>query len=296
MAKVAAELGELSVAARRYLRLVEPTDAGDGKRSAPTRWTTLEDLQQASNCLSRAALKDVRGSGEAGCTADAKRDLLRAVDLGRRAVDLSPEGESWGILAGALKRLAIVETGEERARRIGQAAAAYQRRLLLEPDGTTGAGHASVGIDEPYTRHNAAQLALLLDRGAVVEIAPAARVEPTPTIVDQRVSSYKDYWEAATFGDELLTRMLAANDRDGAAHLGDLMVAAYERAFASRSTWKERSSTFTHLCDLLDLLPEGDDRRDCLREAIGRLGDWESTYVDNEVGATSQRSGTEEER
>ena len=61
------------------------------------------------------------------------------------------------------------------------------------------------------------------------------------------------------------------------------MIAAYEQAFGSRSTWRERASSIDHLCDLRDLLDEDDDRCASITEAIAALERWER---DNWTGGT----------
>ncbi len=58
------------------------------------------------------------------------------------------------------------------------------------------------------------------------------------------------------------------------------MIAAYEKAFGSRSTWRERASSIDHLCDLRDLLDEQDDRCARLCEAITSLDRWERDNLD----------------
>ena len=66
-------------------------------------------------------------------------------------------------------------------------------------------------------------------------------VAPTPSTSGAKVD----------VGDRALTRLIAAERRRRAREGGRRSVAAYERAFASRSTWAERQSPIDHLRDLV---------------------------------------------
>jgi hypothetical protein len=277
LARVAAELGQFRAAATRYLSLVGPA-AGGGlpRRCALGRWTNVEDLQQASNCLSRAAQQDARADTSKSSHPAAVADLQRAVELARDAVDITGEDESYGILGGALKRLATI-VPEDRDELVRQAADAYERRPIAAGDDTT-----PEAVDNgPYTRLTAAQLALLLDPRQPEPPEPPARPAALAIAVriDSRAVAHADYWDVAAAGDRLLTRLLARRPGDDAATVAADMVSAYERAFGCRSTWRERASSIDHLCDLRDLLGEDDERRARLVGAITSLKRWERDNV-----------------
>ena len=61
------------------------------------------------------------------------------------------------------------------------------------------------------------------------------------------------------------------------------MIGAYQRAFASRSTWAERQSPIDHLHDLSSLLDAGDARLAYLKRACDELVQWEDVHVEETV-------------
>ncbi len=276
LARVAAELGQFRAAATRYVSLVGSGSGGASRRgwSLGRRWTNVEDLQQASNCLSRAAQHDAREDATDGAGEGAVAELHRAVELARLAVEITGESESYGILGGALKRLATV-AGDGRDALIRQAADAYERRPASVDEQPPTAEDSD---DGPYTRATAAQLGLLVDeRQPEPDPTPPAPVSAAAGSgrIDCRAVAHVDYWEAAAAGDRLLTRLLARRPGDDPSAVTAEMVGAYERAFGLRSSWRERASSIDHLCDLRDLLGDDDARRDQLSEAIAALDRWE---------------------
>jgi hypothetical protein len=143
-----------------------------------------------------------------------------------------------------------------------------------------------------FGAENALQLALLVGGESAewaraeleqrsVPRAPALEApDSTKHRVDQRRADAVEFWTKADVGDRALTRLIAADDdkrREKAA--GDL-VAAYQRAFASRSTWAERQSPLDHLRDLSSLLDDGDPRSAHLQRACSELVQWEDVYVE----------------
>jgi hypothetical protein len=270
LARVAAELGQFRAAALRYVSIVDPPGRSSGS-ALGLRWSTVEDLQQASNCLSRAAQHEARASAPTIDRSELVTDLEHAVALARTSVQVTGESESYGILGGALKRLATIAP-DRRDEFIRQAADAYERRPAAPASAT---GSAVPSDDGPYTRTTAAQLALLLDAAQPEPEPPASDAAKPVVRIDSRAPAHSDYWAAAAAGDQLLTRLLAGRADDDPAKITAAMTAAYEQAFSSRSTWRERASSIDHLCDLRDLLDESDDRRRHIAEAIATLQRWE---------------------
>jgi hypothetical protein len=279
LAQVAAHLGAFRLAAERYLALVgAPALAGSAASAVRTRsrWVSVEDLQQASNFLSRAALYEWRSGGERATRSNLRREMKQAVALARQARGLVAENESDSIVGGGLKRLAVASTGAERHRLIAQAAAAYQG-VEASP-----ANAVAVAQGETYRRHNAYQLAVLV--GATKIERPATPPKPVVAnpLVDQTRVRYAEYWEAAAAGDAALTDLMTT-DVSSLADVGQRLARCYLDAFEGRSTWRERSSTIDHLRDLRDLLPTTDDRRARLDEALRQLLRWENDVAEDAV-------------
>jgi CHAT domain len=276
LARVAAYIGEFRPAAERYLALLGAHSVATGgptTMQTRSRWSSVEDLQQGSNLLSRAALIEWRG-----CAVAQTKDMLRAqmkhaVVMAREARQLVPENESHSILGGALKRLAVASTGAERRRLIAQAAAAYQGVDASPMDAV------SIAQAEVYRRHNAYQLAVLIGADKIVRPTTTPRPAVPAALVDQSRGHNAEYWDNAVAGDAALTDLLMAT-KSKMANARQRMVRSYIDAFERRSTWRERASTIDHLRDLHDLLPDSDDRKSHLDQALQVLTKWE-----NDVGA-----------
>jgi hypothetical protein len=101
-----------------------------------------------------------------------------------------------------------------------------------------------------------------------------------PRRVDQRRADAVDFWTKADVGDRALTRLIAADDEARRERATDDLVGAYERAFASRSTWAERQSPLDHLRDLSSLLGDADPRMAHLQKACDQLVQWEDVHVE----------------
>jgi beta-lactamase superfamily II metal-dependent hydrolase len=298
LGKTARELGEFRSAARHYALAVAPEEA---KGAAGARFDDAApvDLQQAANCLARAAQRDARAARADGTTLapELRADFDRAGELAMEAIAMSPNRESHGVLGSALKKLASVTDRE----RDGLARGALQ---------VYRAGQRAAGRDEWGTQ-NALQLALVVggDDEAEAREAIAARRAPTGSAgtgpprghahepatppsrrrVDQRILVPQDFWRAADRGDRLLTDLLASGPDERVA-IAAAMVDEYERAFEGRSTYSERGSVIDHLEDLADLLPAQDPRREALRSALARLRVWQEEHVDPVDRATPDTS------
>jgi CHAT domain len=282
LARVASYIGEFRSAAERFVTLVgvSETTTKDASHNR-SRWFNVEDMQQASNCLSRAALHEWRRESNPTTRAKLVQELKQAVALAEQARDLIAENESNSILGGALKRLAVTSSGAEQRRLVARAAAAYQGKDARPDD--------AIDIARSYTyrKHNAYQLAVLLGptKDTKFERPPNTQKPVVENrLVDQTRVRYVEYWDASGPGDAALTDLLTAPSESSRANLRQKMVDAYIVAFEGRSTWRERASTIDHLRDLHDLLPDGDERRAQLDTALCEFKRWED---DNRVGDRS---------
>ncbi len=285
LAVVARDLGEYRAAADRYRQFVVRDEATDEMVTpvvgATGRTTSVGDLQQTANCLTRAAQKAARDAppGTDPQLAETIRcELDLAIELGQRAVELLPDRESFGVLASAFKRAATVDV-ERRDALLIEAVTNY--RLADEHD-----------TDERFGAENALQLAVLLggetaewakqqiDRRAVPADDSAADNPTGRRLVDQRRADPLDYWSRVDVGDRELTRLIGSDDEGEREAATAAVVAGYQRAFASRSTWAQRQSPIDHLRDLSSLLPSGDVRLEYLKRACGELEQWEDVHVE----------------
>jgi hypothetical protein len=286
LAVIARDLGEYRLAADRFRPfVVKPLPVDESTAGvvvgATGRATSIGDVQQTANCLARAAQKDARDrakSGNGRLADELRADLDLAIELGLTAVELLPDRESLGVLASAYKRASTVDA-ERRDAFIGEAVANYRR--ADEQD-----------VASRFGAESALQLALIVggDHGAWArqqlngDASHAASNEAEqhdgPGRVDQRRGDPLDYWSRADVGDRALTRLMAAGDEAARELATRQMIVAYQRAFASRSTWAERQSPLDHLRDLTDLLSSGDPRLAHLRHARSELQQWEDIYVE----------------
>jgi len=294
LASVARDLGEFQTAADRYRRFVVDDSTGKPVVGPTSRATSIGDLQQTANCLVRAAQKAVRDSGAANDAplSDALRaDLDLAIELARTAVSLLPDRESLGVLASAFKRGATVDP-QRRTEFLTEAMTNY--RLADEQSTLTRFG-----------AENALQLALLVggESGEWAHAELAQRFvpkppkveppDPTQHRVDQRRADAVDFWTKADAGDRALTRLIAADDAARREKATTDVVAAYQRAFASRSTWAERQSPLDHLRDLAALLDAADKRLVYLKRACDELVQWEDVHVEETAGETAAETADE---
>jgi hypothetical protein len=284
LAAVARDLGEYRTAADRYRRFVIDDSSGAPVVGATSGATSIGDVQQTANCLARAAQKDVRDSGAANDAplADTLRaDLDLAIELARTAVDLLADRESLGVLASAYKRAATVDP-QRRADFLTEAVTNYRRADEQSKLTRFGA-------------ENALQLALLerdesgewahseLEQRFVPRAPALETPDPTPRRVDQRRADAVDFWTKADAGDRALTRLIAADEDARREKATSDLVAAYQRAFASRSTWAQRQSPLDHLRDLAALLDAADPRLAYLQRACDELVQWEDVHVEETV-------------
>lgn len=290
LAKTARELGEFDEAARRYLTFVRFTERdGTAEVGLGAGTSTLRDLQQAANCLARGAQQIARelGDDDSGRSA-AVAQLRRAIAIADTSVTLCPDNESYGVLAGAYKKLATVDR-ERRDEWVLAALGAYE--------------HVTVGADG-YGVQNALQMAALDggERGAalaarlreaVIAVGSTAAVPIRGRrLVDESVVPDGNFWSRAAAGDDALTALMTAATDDERRQAVGQVIDAYEAAFRSRSTWSERRSSLDHLADLRDLLTPTDPRRPHLRRALVELQRWQAFSVAETEEATAE-TGTD---
>ena len=263
---IARDLGDFRAAADHFGALVVERGDGAPRVGLLTRTTRPADLQQAANCLARAAQREARRQGD-GYDA-AIDDLELATQIAQAAVDVLPEGESYAVLGSVLRRRATIDR-EHRPELLQQARDAYARGAAV--------GNAD---DQRYPGENARQLGLLVDGDS-----PPPAVDPPPvpaageagdvTLVDQRPPPPADFWARAQPGDAAVTDVLGATDDEQRQRAAARASAEYRRAFAARSTWAQRRSVLDHLGDLRDLVPPADGRGPALATVIAALSGWD---------------------
>jgi len=280
LAAISRDLGEYQAAANRYRRFVIDDSSGKPVVGATSRATSIGDLQQTANCLARAAQKaarDGRAPGDAPLADALRADLDLAIELAKTAVDLLPDRESLGVLASAYKRAATVDP---------------QRRTALAAEAMT--NYRKADDQSRLTRfgaENALQVAFILGgesaewaRGVVDQRSaprpPTVEQDKTAHRVDQRRADAVDFWTKCDIGDRALTRLIAAVDEERREKATLDLIAAYQRAFASRSTWAERQSPIDHLRDVSSLLAPADPRLIHLQRACDQLVQWEDVHVE----------------
>lgn len=285
LASTARDLGEYRIAAARFRQFVVGDLDGTSVVGPQVESASVADVQQAANCLARAgqrAARQAKVDAAPDREAMAHSELALAAELARAATTLLPNRESLGILASTLKRWATVDVAR-RDKLLNEALDTYR--------------HADATSSQVrFGAENAVQLALIVggdvadwatEHLAIADVgAPALRDESeagASSRVDQCRARLGDFWSRSDAGDRALTRLIAATDEPSREVATDTMIAAYERAFASRSTWSERQSAIDHLRDLLDLLPDPDARRPHLRRALADLEKWEETHVERDA-------------
>lgn len=289
LATIARDLAEYRSAANRFRQFVINDSSGTPVVGATADTTSVADLQQTANCLTRAAQRAARNAQPAPDSDEMnaiRADIDLAIELARAATELLPNRESFGVLAGTFKRAATVDP-ERRAEMLAESIAYYRRADEHQTHDRFGA-------------ENALQLALLVGgepaQVARAKLAEADSSEPLREIddgartrrVDQRRGDLLEFWSRADLGDRALTCLIAADDDDARDAATRELTTAYEHAFASRSTWSERQSALDHLDDLLALLPEDDVRRSYLQRACRELEQWEQVHVEETMVAPSK--------
>ena len=282
LANTARDLGEYRVAAARFRQFVVGDRDGKSVVGPQTGSASVADVQQAANTLARAGQQAAR-QAEVDAATDrvtiALGELALAADLAHAAVDLLPNRESLGILAGAFKRWATVDPGR-RSELMNEAFETYQRADATNKEvrfGAEAARQLAMIIGGEPATWAMAQIAADVVPTSAAE-APNAVV--VPGRIDQRLVLVGDFWSRSDAGDRALTRLMAAVDEASRTAATDEILTGYERAFGSRSTWAQRQSAIDHLRDLLDLLPDPDDRRAHLQRALADLDQWEETNVE----------------
>jgi len=289
LATTARDLGEYRVAAARFRRFV----VGDG--SPPVVGPQVEeasvaDVQQAANCLARAGQWAAR---QAATDASSERmdmaigELSLAAELARAAATLLSNRESHGVLASALKRWATVDA-KRRTELLTEALDTYRKADETITDARFGAENAlQLGfvLGGEYAEWATAQLSSGGDDDSASNGSSDTSVAGCR--IDQRRIRAGDFWSRADAGDRALTKLMAADGEPARTAATDEMVHAYERAFASRSTWSERQSAIDHVGDLLDLIPADDARRAHLLHALDQLDKWEQAHVERVASPTN---------
>jgi beta-lactamase superfamily II metal-dependent hydrolase len=292
LASTARDLGEYRIAAARFRQFVVGDADGKSVVGPQTEAASVADVQHAANCLARAgqmAARQAEAEGAEDRRAIALGELSLAADLARAAVDMLRSRESLGILASALKRAATVDLAH-RAELLKESLDSYRNA-----DATTSMGR--------FGSENAVQLAIIVGgddaEWAKAHLAasdePAVQHDdpqhPVRRRVDQCRAQGGDFWSRTDAADRALTRLVAAEDEPSRQATTDTLIAGYERAFASRSTWSQRQTAIDHLRDLLDLIPDPDERRPHLQRALAALEQWEEANV--EGAATPPAAETE---
>jgi tetratricopeptide (TPR) repeat protein len=186
-------------------------------------------LERLANAQVRAARNLPEGSERQARFARAWENIERARRFGSSAERFALEGSYH-------KKRAVRLPPAERADAVRRAAAAYRKADEAEP--------------RPYHALNWAQMSVV---GGVKDRAWASRVEAIGTSSATGVVG-GGYWDRAGRADYLLARAVV-DAQLGQPDITAAVIAAYEEAFALRSTWANRSSALDHLQDLIDLHP-----------------------------------------
>ena len=252
---------------------------------ATSRATSIGDVQQTANCLARAAQKAVRDSGAANDAplADSLRaDLDLAIELARTAVDLLPDRESLGVLASAFKRAATVDP-QRRTEFLTEAMTNYRRADEQSKRHPLRRGErAATGVARRATRAASGRTPNSSNASCRERLRwrrPTRRRDGSISAAPTRSTSGPRR-TPATGPSRDSSRPTRTTRREKAT--GDL-VAAYQRVFASRSTWAQRQSPLDHLRDLAALLDAADPRLAYLQRACDELVQWEDVHVEETV-------------
>lgn len=298
LALAARELCEFGAAATWYQRFADDDGAPARRFASPF------DLQQAANCVARAAQADARAAlagpadGRPGADGEAAtatvgvdpadqltQALARfpsAVALARSSIAMRAENEGWAIVASVYKKWATVDP-DHRAEHLGEAVKAYAK--------LTGTIRGEYGVENRLQvvalRNRAAARRFAASLGGRSSTANSGPDHDADGLVDSASSRVVDFWNRVADGDLALTElMLADNDpeRDSAKNR---LVYCYREAFRGRSTFAERSSTVDHLRDLNEVLPHADGRKRYLAEALDELRRWWDEFAPRFSAATA---------
>lgn len=283
LAAIARDLGEYQTAADRYRRFVVDDSSGTPVVGATGRATSIGDVQQTANCLARAAQRAARAIGaasDAPLPDELRASLDLAIELAKTAVDLLPDRESLGVLASAYKRAATVDP--QRRTDFETEAVATYRKADDQSEMTRFGAENALQLAFIVGGESAAWARAVVDQRSVPR-PPTVERDPTAHRVDQRRADAVDFWTKCDLGDRALTRLIAADGDERRDKATSDLIAAYQRAFASRSTWAERQSPIDHLRDLSALLAPTDPRLPHLQRAYDELVQWEDVHVEETV-------------
>ncbi len=253
------ELGKYERAIDAYGRALQD-ERGD---------VSLHALEQLANFQSRWAQELVRT--EPTRRADAVKLFRKAETTLDRVVALAGDtAERWALRGGLHKRRATVLEGPHRHAAVVEAARAYGEAWKL-------GGGAEAKRMEPY--HTNLWLQLVVLTSANGELTPAKKKILTALyrqVVDEAKTS-TDYWETAAVADTVVTCALAGGPIDGIVLQYGAAEQEYRKAWALRSSMRQRDSVLGHLEDLVDLVrPERVDELkklvNTLRNGVGSAG------------------------
>ena len=247
LAEAYGELGEFGTAIELYTRAVRHERA-----DAPIR-----ALEQLGNLQVREAQRLAEASSAANPSREVTRLLNDSLRWLTHAAQLSETGERLAMLASYYKKRAAM-TPARSGDYLLKSIEFYRRAQELRP--------------KNYHLLAWTQLACIADlRG---ETLPA-KLESAPAEVRERFlasleapAATDGFWGRATIGDRALTKALVDGTYDLRA-----MMAAYRKAFALRSSQRERAGVADHLADLAHIAPLG-EQRDRLLAAHHDLSAW----------------------
>jgi beta-lactamase superfamily II metal-dependent hydrolase len=268
-----ADLGSAEQGMRWYRKATE-----GGRRKSGHR---LSSLEQLANLEARSAQQ--LALGRAGAPVPSTPEDRAAIDklfddasqrIERLVEAASLTDERLALRASLAKKHAacLDPSDPRRLELVRKAAEAYE----------------SATGNDPYQRHNAAQLRAVLGEPPVLRSAPVEPVEEPKLLIDQQPFR-ADYWARATAGDELLTELMQATTERQQRTKALAMTASYQSTFGTRSSFRQRSQTLDHLQDLALLLPVDDPRRAHLEKAISTLSAWTGVPADG-VGSPASAS------
>jgi hypothetical protein len=262
LAEVWAELLDYDRAIDLYRRGVRT--GGSGVR--------LKAVEQLGNLLIREARVRARANSS---DPDVNEKADEALTWLERASDIGPTGERFALLGSYYKKRAAMAQGAERQEHLGRAVHNFGKAQQEDP--------------KPYHQYNLVQLAQVArliqarldDKDEKAVEAETAKLRATLAGAesvdedDERPAEAEDFWTRTREGDRLVTALLLGDDDEATTATGMArLVLAYERAFALRSSPRERASVTDHLIDLADLLPSDHRLAAPLRDAHERLRGW----------------------
>ena len=246
LAEAYGELGDFVTAIDLYTRALRHERA-----DAPIR-----ALEQLGNLQVREAQRLAASSTTANPSRDVTQLLNDSLRWLMHALELSETGERLAMLASYYKKRAAMTPARSGVYLV-KSIEHYRRAQKMRP--------------KNYHLFAWTQLACLAElRGETLppefESSPIevrARFE-----ADAGASSPDGFWGRASVGDRALTRALVDGTYDLRA-----MTAAYRKAFALRSSQRERAGVSDHLADLAHIAPPG-AQRDQLLAAHDNLASW----------------------